>query len=125
MIAFADAEPSMIRSASLSSGGLIAKGNNSMNMAGPGGPTIVTLEGDLDFASWREARDRIAEAVQTGDEVLVDMSGVPFMDSAGIAVLVHSRRQAHRSGGTLHVTNAQPQVRRVLQVMGLLDLLHA
>ncbi|MCP2323460.1 stage II sporulation protein AA (anti-sigma F factor antagonist) [Hamadaea flava] len=94
-----------------------------MNATGADGPTIVVLTGEVDFTSWEQARDQLAAVADGGGYVVVDMSQVPFVDSAGIAVLVNARSRAYAAGGTLRLRGVQPAVRRVLQVMGLWELL--
>jgi anti-anti-sigma factor len=43
----------------------------------------------------------------------LDLSGVTFIDCAGINVLLATRRRAQLEGGSLHVLRASPRVRRV------------
>ena len=45
-------------------------------------------------------------------QLVLDMSGVAFMDSSGIAVLLRARRQLAHSGGILRVVNIPAQARR-------------
>ncbi|MFC4132098.1 STAS domain-containing protein [Hamadaea flava] len=79
------------------------------------------LIGSAQVAGFQQTRDQLAAAVDRGGHVVVEMSQVPFVDSAGIAVLVNARRRAHAAGGTLWLRDVQPAVGRVLQVMGLLE----
>jgi anti-sigma B factor antagonist/stage II sporulation protein AA (anti-sigma F factor antagonist) len=55
--------------------------------------------------------------------VVVDLAGVGFLDSTGIATLVQARNQFTANGGTLSVVNPQPLVRRVLEITGVLAAL--
>lgn len=88
-----------------------------------GGATTVRLVGDIDFRSWQDVHNMLAEVVQTGNDVVVDMSEVPFVDSAGITVLVDARRRVGQAGGGFRLVDLRPPVRRALQIMGLLEVL--
>ena len=61
--------------------------------------------------------DAIAERLPA--KLVLDMSGVTFMDSSGIAVLLRARRQMEHTGGTLRVTAIPAQARRVLDAAGI------
>jgi anti-anti-sigma factor len=55
--------------------------------------------------------------------VVVDLTGVTFLDSSGIRALLTVRRIADEHGAALTVTGAHGIVRRVLTLTGLLGLL--
>ncbi|GAA2716574.1 MULTISPECIES: STAS domain-containing protein [Streptomyces] len=71
------------------------------------------MSGELDMASadhWYE----VAMAGVTGQRVIVDLSGVTFMDSTGLNVLIRVHQQRN-----LLITGAVPaQVRRLFQITG-------
>ena len=50
---------------------------------------------------------------------MLDLSGVTFMDSSGIAVLLRAQRQMGQHGGTLRAANIPAQARRVLDAAGV------
>jgi anti-sigma B factor antagonist len=56
--------------------------------------------------------------------VVVDLSAVTFLDSAGISALVHARNLIQTAGHTLRVTGEQDNVKAVLKVAGLHDIFH-
>ena len=61
--------------------------------------------------------DAIATRLPT--RLVLDLSGVTFMDSSGIAVLLRALRQEQQLGGSLRVTNIPAQARRVLDAAGV------
>ena len=64
------------------------------------GLVIVTLAGRLDAVAAPELRARLGEADVTGcPQVVFDLAGVDFVDSAGLAVLVWQRRASRVLGG--------------------------
>jgi anti-sigma B factor antagonist len=79
---------------------------------------IVTLKGELDIAS----ADGVADAIVSvdGATVVVDLSGLTFMDSTGISALVVARRRILAEGhGQLVVTRPTQIVRAALEIVGL------
>jgi anti-sigma B factor antagonist len=85
----------------------------------------LTVSGEIDSSSaplLREHLDALLE--DTLAELTIDLSGVTFLDSAGLCVLA----AAHRRGGTdvrLRVLASSRAVIRPLQITGLWQLLHA
>jgi anti-anti-sigma factor len=49
------------------------------------GCTVVAFEGDIDLQSSPNARSALLDAVAGGKAVLVDLSGVSYIDSSGVA----------------------------------------
>ncbi len=82
----------------------------------PGGQ-LFTLCGDLDLDSADGLADRLVGP--TGDAVVLDLSGLTFMDSSGITAVLQARNVATENGGSLVVTRPQANVHRVLTLMGL------
>jgi anti-anti-sigma factor len=79
---------------------------------------IVSLKGELDIAS----ADGMADAIVAvdGATVVVDLSGLTFMDSTGISALVVARRRILAEGeGQLVVTRPTQIVRTALEIVGL------
>lgn len=89
-----------------------------------GGAKVVEANGDVELhsaAQLREELRRVCESPQS--RCVVDMSGVPFIDSTGVGVLVGALKYAHERGGTFAIACPQPRVRRVFEITGLLDAL--
>jgi anti-anti-sigma factor len=84
----------------------------------------LIIEGRLD-GSWADSLDaELAETVRAGHHRLrLDLTGVRFISSAGIGVLVKSYNQLTAIKGRLVIGAASSQVRTVLEITRLLDLL--
>ena len=50
---------------------------------------------------------------------VLDLSGLEFMDSSGIAVVVQTTRKCQSCGGRLTVTGTPPQAQKVLTCAGI------
>jgi len=84
------------------------------------GHTVVEIRGELDLSSAPALRDRLLEIAADGPvRLILDLSGLTFMDSTGISVLVATERQAHVLGGTLSLAGPQKVVARVLHITSL------
>jgi anti-sigma B factor antagonist len=90
-------------------------------------PTGVTLtwRGEIDLENAFEHRRELSRAMDTSDVVYVDLAGVTLMDSTGLGVLLAGWRRARTLNGAVVVTNPSSQVRRSLELMGVLHLLTA
>ncbi|HEY5911325.1 MAG TPA: STAS domain-containing protein [Verrucomicrobiae bacterium] len=84
----------------------------------------LKLKGRLD-ATWSDhVAGALAECVRSGQhDIVVDMAAVDYVSSAGLRVLVLYARQLGDIQGRLGITNASSNVRRVLELAGLDDLL--
>ena len=54
-------------------------------------------------------------------DIVIDLTGVTFLDSSGLRVLVRSRQDVIDAGGRFRLRGATDVVERVLQITGLAD----
>jgi anti-sigma B factor antagonist len=84
------------------------------------GCTVVEVEGEVDLATAPTLQDALVEAIAAEPtEVVVDLSGVTFMDSTGLAALVRAHQRAAERGGSMRLVGASKGVRRILDLTGL------
>ncbi len=86
---------------------------------------VVALSGEVDVSvtdSLREDVDRALVNFGTGN-ILFDLSGVEFMDSAGLGVILGRYKKLRGQGGNVYLAGAKPQVKKVLELSGLLRLM--
>ncbi len=81
----------------------------------------LRLVGELDHAAAQTVMPGIEDAVEEylPRRCVLDLSGVSFMDSSGIAVILKTDRLLRQTGGVLALSGVPGQVRRVLDVAGL------
>ena len=84
------------------------------------GRGVVRITGRLDFTSAPEARDQFATAIAAGQrKLIVDLSKVGFVDSAGLGSLIGGMRVARLAGGDLRIANPSEQVTMLLSLTSL------
>lgn len=81
----------------------------------------LRLMGELDHAAAQTVMPGIEDAVEEylPRRCVLDLTGVSFMDSSGIAVILKTDRLLRQTGGVLALSGVPGQVRRVLDVAGL------
>ena len=79
------------------------------------------LSGGIDHHSAVELRRRIDESVLSGtpERLILDFSGVTFMDSSGIGLIMGRWRLMQEQGGHLLVQGVPRSLRKVMKVSGL------
>lgn len=86
------------------------------------GTGLVTVGGEVDM----DSSPRLLEAIQTGlrqnRSQVVDLAGVSYIDSSGIAVLVQGLRAARKRNLELRLREPSKQVTAVLRLAQLLQL---
>ena len=85
----------------------------------PTGTLVVILSGELDSSNAASLQERLASIPpQPTQRLTFDLTGLRFMDSAGIAVLIGAVTKA----GSVSLRNPSPIIRRVLETTGLFDV---
>ena len=88
------------------------------------GTANVSLQGELDLDRAAAVADELIELPARGAKrVVVDVSGLTFIDSSGLRALLTAREQLERAGAALELTALSPSVERVLDMTGTRSLL--
>lgn len=83
------------------------------------GRHLVTVEGALDLRTASRLADVLQPLLLTsGQRVLVDLSGVAFLDSTGLTCLIAAYRTARNTGARLALIAPGERVRRMLALTG-------
>lgn len=79
------------------------------------------LSGEVDHDAAQSLRIQLDDALvsRTPQTFVLDFSGVGFMDSSGIGLILGRQRSARTLGTTLQIQHAPAQLRRVLQLAGI------
>jgi anti-sigma B factor antagonist len=82
--------------------------------------TIITVGGEIDVYTAPKLRDLITELVGQGRyHLVVDMSGVEFLDSTGLGVLVGGLKKVRSNNGSLHLVCSQERLLKIFRITGL------
>ena len=86
---------------------------------------LVTLEitGRVDTATAPNLESIISELSDDTKELIFDMSGVEYISSAGIRVLLGEYKKMNLNQGTMRIEKANDMVREVFEMTGLLQIL--
>lgn len=81
----------------------------------------AAVRGDIDLHNSPELRSAFLDVFlpSSPKKLILDLSGVPYMDSSAIAVLVEALQKMRRYGGKVYLTNLQPRVRGLLEIARL------
>ena len=85
------------------------------------GRSVVALRGELDSADAVAVAAVLAAVAAREPRIIVDLAGLDFIDSSGVAALARGRRQARQAGGDLVLAAPQQKVLRVLAVIRLAE----
>jgi anti-sigma B factor antagonist len=87
------------------------------------GVPLVKVLGDVDLATAPAFQQAMQQQATLGQKFVVDMDGVNFLSSAGLAVLVDLRQQLADQDLKWAVVAARHTVTRPLEITGLLAIL--
>ena len=83
---------------------------------------VLRPTGELDAATATAAHKRLINVEpHPGDELVLDLSGLTFMDSTGIRLILQAREHALRHGASFALVRGPEAVMRVLRLVGLED----
>ena len=89
---------------------------------------IVRITGEVDLSVSPEMKEKILEQIKLNKKehnfniaksVYVDLSGVSYIDSSGIASLIQSHQQAAKDGTNLYLFNTSDEVLKVIKLARL------
>lgn len=89
------------------------------------GGVVVTASGEIDMSTSPELKEALRDPATEAAAVVLDLREVTFMDSSGLGVIVGQNRRAREEGFHFSVAvEGAEGVRRILELSGLLDVLH-
>ncbi len=80
----------------------------------------LALSGDLDMSA-TFALEPVLDRVLADDprELVLDLSGVGFVDSSGLGLLIATHERASRADVDMAISGASPEIQRVFHVAGM------
>jgi anti-sigma B factor antagonist len=87
--------------------------------------TVIRVAGSLDAQTSSEFSSYLIGRIRAGNvDIVLDLSQVDFMSSAGIHAVLTALKESRRWSGALHLAAAQPGVERTLQISGFTRILN-
>lgn len=81
--------------------------------------TVLALQGDVDLSRSPDARRQILACLDSGRHLLIDLSGVTYIDSSGVASLVEGYQTAKKKSLRFGLVGVSPAAMGVLQLARL------
>jgi anti-sigma B factor antagonist len=89
-------------------------------MAPPDPANVLPLEGEIDLHVSPRVERALASIIKgRPNHVVVDLSGVTFIDSSGLAALVHAKQSIEGYGGKLALSGINDCVRPIFEMARL------
>ena len=80
---------------------------------------VLVVRGEIDMESSPAVMDAIREAVREARPLSIDLSGVDYIDSAGIAVLIQGLKSARKTNVEYRLRNPSSRVMSVVSLSQL------
>jgi anti-sigma B factor antagonist len=80
---------------------------------------VVTVTGEIDVVTAPDLADCLTAQLAGSQVVVVDLDGVRFLGSAGVAVLFEANELATRQGRDLQLVSHSRTANQVLKITGL------
>jgi anti-sigma B factor antagonist len=88
---------------------------------GPSGERVVRVHGELDIATAGNLERAVLRPREPGEQVVLDLAGLRFMDSTGLRVLMRARSEARAGRWDLYLRNIPANVQRLFSISGVQD----
>jgi anti-anti-sigma factor len=88
-----------------------------------GSSVVVTVAGELDIVTSPALDDCLTQARSGANKVVLDLSGVDFMDTSALAVIIGHWKKLEAAGGALALAGARYRYTKTLWITGLADRL--
>jgi anti-sigma B factor antagonist len=84
---------------------------------------VLAVTGELDVATAPQLRQEAVRLTTMGQSrIVIDLSGVDFLDSTGLGVIVGVLKRVRTHGGDLAVAGAEDHVRKVFDITRISDV---
>ena len=83
--------------------------------------TLVEITGEIDGKTAPQAQGQILPLLEPGGKMLVDMSGVGYMSSAGLRLMLSMHRQATANKGQLVLVGLSEDIKDTMTATGFLN----
>lgn len=88
---------------------------------------IVTVSGEIDHHTAEDIREKIDREYSRSNakNIIFDFSGIQFMDSSGIGMIMGRFKNIENQGGKMAIVHVTPSVDRIFQLSGLYKIIRS
>lgn len=83
--------------------------------------TVVELIGDIDGSTAPKVQEHVLPLAEVGGRILMDLTQVPYMSSAGLRMLLSVYRQISSRNGQVILVGLSEEIRDTMSITGFLD----
>lgn len=80
--------------------------------------TVVHVDGDLDVYTAPRLKETLEQVMSGGNSLVLDMSGVQFIDSTALGVLVGALQTSQADGGDFRLVVDNPFLLKIFRITG-------
>jgi anti-anti-sigma factor len=91
--------------------------SDELRIAWGGEPVRLTVVGEIDVSTHGQFRAALGELLGGLGDVQLDLTGVPFMDTRSVTLVVHTAQRLHEDGGRLVVHEPPPSLVRIFETL--------
>ena len=86
---------------------------------------VARISGELDHHGAKQVMEELDQKIELGlpSCLILDLSGLTFTDSSGIAVLLRAWKRMNQNRGTVRVIHVPQQAEKVFRAAGLQNLM--
>jgi anti-sigma B factor antagonist len=85
---------------------------------------VIELSGDIDMNGSPMVKDAITELIDNNHfNLVINIEKVRYVDATGLGVLIGGLKLARKHGGTVRIVCTNPQIRRSLDITGVIKIL--
>ncbi len=79
--------------------------------------TVIELSGEIDVSCAPQLKDLLQGLIDEGkNQLLIDLTEVPFMDSTGLGIFVNAFKRSQQAGGSIKFASPQESLRKVFSL---------
>lgn len=97
----------------------------SINRELNGSVAVVIVSGRVDSVTAAKLDAELSKIVNENKKIVLDLKDVGYMSSAGVRAIVRALQSAQKSAGGVKLASVRAQVVRVLQTVGMMEMLQS
>ncbi len=94
-----------------------------INKANEGDKLTIALEGRLDTTTSPQLEEELKGALDGIKELVFDFSGLEYISSAGLRILLSAQKMINKQDGSMKVTNVSEEIMEIFEVTAFVDIL--